>query len=223
MSNSHTLDVGFVKTLTSGDGAEMEGRGFDSGASFQFVWEAGLIVTFNQGCMPKLGTLKDDPEAFWKRVIVCPMRARFEDEVPDDAEEYTYKKDTEVVSNFKDWRSAFLDLLIEHWDPKLINSERVGSAEWRVSLATENNPMTEWLQDHIRVTKDKKHVIKRDDVVDKFLREAQDNTLPVGKVKELVMNYLRVVSLKYKEEGGKVKVSGRFVTTRHLATGVALH
>ena len=221
LSNSHTLDVGFIKTLTSGDGAEMEGRGFDTAASFRFTWEAGVIVTFNQGCMPKLGTLKDDPEAFWKRVIVCPMRARFEDQVAEDAEEYTFKKDVDIVSNFKNWRSAFLDLLIEHWDPELLNSERVGSDKWRGELAVESNPMAEWLSNHIQVTGDKKDVLKRDDIVDKYLRERNENSLPVGKVKELVMNYLKVVCLRYREIGN-LKVSGRFVSARHLATGVKL-
>ena len=219
LSNSHTLDVGFVKNYTSGDGVELEGRTFGNGTSFTAPWEAGIIISFNQGCMPKLGTDKDDPEAFWKRVIVCPMRARFEDVVAEDAEEYTYKKDTTLVSYFNNWRSAFLDLLIEHWDPELINSEQVGSSEWRGELAVENNPLAEWLQDRIRVTKDKKHFLKRDDIVDMYMKECTDTSFSVGRVKELVANYLRIVA-KYIEKGGKVKVGERFVGVRNYAVGV---
>lgn len=222
LSNSHVLDVGFVKTLTSGDGAEMEGRGFDTAATFRFTWEAGVIISFNQGCMPKLGTDKDDPEAFWKRVIVSPMRSRFEDEVGDDSEEYTFKKDVNIVSNFKEWRSAFLDLLIEHWDPNLVNSEKVGSSDWRVALATENNPMTEWLSEHVVVTRNKKDVVKRDDIVNKYMKESPDNTLSVSRVKELVAGYLKVTALQYKDAGRVKSDDHKYVTTRNFAVGVLL-
>lgn len=218
LAKKHTIDMSFVKDLTSGPGKICEGRIFESAEMFKFPWEAGIVMTFNQGCMPHIGSIEEDPMAFWKRVIVIPMRSRFEDEVNEESEPYTYIKDKDIQLNFENWRSAFLDLLIEHWDPNLVNREKVGNTDWRVELSTENNPMSEWLSDNIQVTGNKKDYLLRDDVVERYMRESQDNTFPLSKIKEFTENYLKIVSLKFTKKGDKIE---NRVSKNNVARGVS--
>jgi hypothetical protein len=221
LSKTHTLDMAFIKDITSGPNQMCEGRAFHSQDAFMFPWEAGIIITFNQGCLPKIGSAEEDPEAFWKRVIVVPMRSRFEDVLLEECEPNTFLKDANISDNFDLWRSAFLCLLIQHWDPELLNRDKIGNIEWRQDLATENNPLSDWLRSNLVVTGDKRDCLLRDDVCDRYLDCNPDNTLPPRKIKEFVKNYLRIVA-SYKETGAKIKVGGVFKSHANVAIGVAM-
>ena len=197
LSSDTKLDMAFVKDVTCGGATVHQGRGFDSGDMFRMVWEAGIVVSFNQGCLPKIGNGEEDPQAFWKRVIVVPMRSRFEDVVPEDSEAYTFKKDVDIHKNYDSWRSAILDVLMRHWDPDLINGVGAGDSSWAVQLATSHNPLKEWLEPRIRVTRDKKDYTLRDAVVEVFVAGNPDCRMRLNEVKKRVEEYLRTVAVKY--------------------------
>ena len=205
MSSDQTIDTGLIKELTSGTRATRQGRMFGSGDIFEFPWEAGIILSFNEGCLPKTGTGTDDPQSFWKRAIVIPMVSRFEDEVPEDAEPHTYKADKNIGDQFPVWRSAFLDILIEHWDPDVVNSSTAGDKSWVADLACQHNPLKEWLDTHIKVTKNKKDKILRNDVVEKYLESGDcDPSLKKRDIEKFVESYLKAVSVKYEKRGGRI-------------------
>lgn len=216
LSSEAKLDMAFVKDITAGGAAVHQGRGFDSADMFSMFWEAGVVVSFNEGCLPKIGSGEEDPRAFWKRAIVVPMRARFEDTVPEDAEEYTFLKDVDIHMNFDKWRSAMLDILIENWDPDLVNSTTAGDSSWATRLAVAQNPLAEWLEGRLTVTNNKADYVVRDDVVEQFMLGNPDSRMRPAQAKKHAENYLRTVAVKYISTPTTVDGDVK----RHIARGV---
>lgn len=108
------LDTSMIKELVSVIDNPMQGRFFGKSASFKFIWQAGIIMAFNEGQYPQFDA-NDTP--FLNRMIVCNMRSRFffksDYERYNDNEPYTYLANVDIVSKFQKWCSAFLDMLLE--------------------------------------------------------------------------------------------------------------
>lgn len=112
------LDSALIKDLISVADTTVHGRTFGQANTFKFIWQAGIIIAFNEGQFPRFDT---NDAAFVSRMIVCEMRSRFlfkpeysrYIERLHDIEPYTYVADTGIVSQFPNWCSAFLDMLLE--------------------------------------------------------------------------------------------------------------
>lgn len=117
LTRNDTLDVGRIKDLVSVPDTVTQGRSFGRASTFKFIWQAGIIMAFNEGQFPRFDT---NDGAFVSRMLVCNMRSRFlhrSDYIKyiesDMIEPYTYPADPNLVSRFPDWRSALLDILLE--------------------------------------------------------------------------------------------------------------
>ena len=155
LKNSMTLDDGHLKRLTGGAGVQMGGRGFGTKDMFQFLWQAGFVLIFNEGDCPKYDHADT---AFIGRLLFAPMRARFDKDVPmhpEPEEPWTYEADPGVSSRFPGWMSALADVLVEHYGvaggferpPASMN-------EWRKDVTSEANPASRWCEENLEVTGD---------------------------------------------------------------------
>ena len=57
-----------------------------------------------------------------------------------------------VTHRFPLWRSALLDLLLEHFDPLGLDYPPEGMLQWSQGVATDANPLTDWMEQHVKVT-----------------------------------------------------------------------
>ena len=86
-----------------------------------------------------------------------------------------------------------------------------------------DHPLYEWLARHVRVTNNKKDVLRRDDVVDKYMKEVNEDVFPKKQVARFSEMYMRRFSIKYNKEGGKVNISSKKrLSVRHFAIGLVL-
>ena len=52
-----SLDEAFIKRIAGGEGVRIEGRSCDTGNSSDFMWQAGVVLVFNEGDCPKFDGL----------------------------------------------------------------------------------------------------------------------------------------------------------------------
>ncbi|KXZ41248.1 hypothetical protein GPECTOR_607g686 [Gonium pectorale] len=114
------LDDALLKQLTGGSGILVSGRRFHSNERYSFLWQAGIVLVFNEGDCPQF-----DPAdtAFMERMMVAPMRSKFvgRDEfrrlqVDDEGgmEPWTFEVMYDVNKKFPLWLSVLADVLREH-------------------------------------------------------------------------------------------------------------
>ena len=146
------LDEGVLKDLTSPH-PTLEGRKFGQDITFRYKWTAGFLLIFNQNDCPQA-----DPadEAFWERVIVVPFRSKFlpKEEITEDAEPYTFPRDTMVGKMFPHWYSALADVLREAFDPREEALAHIPESmrNWKHEIMATNNPVVEWIEEAIEFT-----------------------------------------------------------------------
>jgi phage/plasmid-associated DNA primase len=158
LKGSMSLDVGILKRITGGFNVRIKGRRCGSAELFIFLWQAGVVLVFNEGDCPKF-----DPAdaAFLSRMLVIPMRSKF---VQGEAalaaaiargEELVFLADTDLQEKFPGWRSALLDVLLDSMAPvKMFDDLSADMMAWRQDVTAASNPYSEWLEEHIVVTGD---------------------------------------------------------------------
>jgi hypothetical protein len=106
------LDEAMLKRVTGGSSVLMAGRRFGSGECFKYIWQAGLVLIFNEGDCPKFDA---GDAAFMSRMLVVPMRSKFVPTLMPHDDANTYLMDVSVTERFGSWMSAALaDILVEH-------------------------------------------------------------------------------------------------------------
>lgn len=158
------LDDALLKQLTGGSGILVSGRRFHSNERYSFLWQAGIVLVFNEGDCPQF-----DPAdtAFMERIMVAPMRSKFvgRDEFrrllllqegdggEGMMEPWTFEVMYDVNKKFPLWLSALADVLREHrLDPDEFARLPQSMREWRNSISTDSNPLTEWFEQNVVVT-----------------------------------------------------------------------
>ena len=157
LTSHSSLDMGFIKKHAGGARTIVEGRTFREAFTFKYVWQAGILLLFNEGQCPKFDATD---LAFQERLIVAPFRSKFvaglAHPLPDAPEGPTYPMDTELDAKFERWRSALFDVFREHLEfaGSLNNASMLPAAmrEWRQNLAEEANPLADWLERTFEVT-----------------------------------------------------------------------
>ncbi|PNH02598.1 hypothetical protein TSOC_011420 [Tetrabaena socialis] len=147
-----TLDEAMIKQYTGGAGVIVEGRHLGSANTFRYVWQAGFMLIFNEGCCPKFDV---GDAAFAGRMIVAPMRSKFvARELTSTEEPYTYKMDKELSKHFPTWMSSFADLLLEHFDINGLDDDRIPDVmkEWQKDILADSNPIAHWMGTHVQIT-----------------------------------------------------------------------
>ncbi|PNH10549.1 hypothetical protein TSOC_002706 [Tetrabaena socialis] len=147
-----TLDEAMIKQYTGGAGVIVEGRHLGSANTFRYVWQAGFMLIFNEGCCPKFDV---GDAAFAGRMIVAPMRSKFvARELTQTEEPYTYKMDKELAQHFPTWMSSLADLLLEHFDINGLDDDRIPDVmkEWQKDILADSNPIAQWMDTHVKIT-----------------------------------------------------------------------
>ena len=164
LKNDVELDVGNLKAV-SGGAYRVEGRSIGTGNHFQFMWQAGLVLIFNEGDCPRFDP-GDTP--FMKRMLVAPMRSNF---VTYPENEFEFPLDDSICDKFPRWYSALADVLMSHY----LSTNRTqffteglpaSMTEWKTVITSDANPMGEWLDGIVEITGDKADIVWRADLKD---------------------------------------------------------
>lgn len=123
LQKNDTLNCNFIKAITGESNYHIKGAKTPSNTKVEFFVQAGLIMLSTNNNMPKFNKTDDD---FLRRIVVCPMRSRFVSaeeiaEMKNNKENMknTYIADDSLRRLFPEWRSATLDLLMEHYNQSL--------------------------------------------------------------------------------------------------------
>lgn len=150
-----TLDEAMLKSYTGGR-VQVEGRKVGLGETFNFIWQAGFLIIFNEGDCPKFDAAD---QAFMERMIVVPMRSKFVAMVGDDDDPYTFQVIKDIDAKFPFWLSAFCDILMEHQDTDVFDDVPASMKEWRQDVMEKANPVSEWLLANVEVTGERSDMI----------------------------------------------------------------
>ena len=157
------LDTGFLKRVSGGDMTWIGGRGFKTDGQFAYIWQAGIILVFNQNDCPQFDA-KDT--AFTSRMAVIPMRSKF---VPVGegsslgSEPHTFPMDMGIKARFPTWRSSMLDVMMERYTagPRPLPASM---RAWHDSVTAANNPLSEWMADKVEATGNESDVVLMSDL-----------------------------------------------------------
>jgi len=145
-----SLDDAFIKRIAGGEGVRIEGRSCGTGNSSDFMWQAGVVIVFNEGDCPKFD---GGDSVFVKRMVVVPMRSNF---VLHPEREHEFERRDDLADILPTWRSALAQLLIEHFRrpgrSSIFDNLPVSMTEWGSGIADSANPLTEWLEEVVEVT-----------------------------------------------------------------------
>eukprot|EP00798_Chlamydomonas_sp_ICE-L_P028135 gene28135-biopygen32088 len=150
MKPNIALDEAFIKRIAGGEGVRVGGRSCGTGNSFDFLWQAGIVLVFNEGDCPKFDV---GDSAFVKRMVVVPMRSNF---VLHPEREHEFERRDDLADALPTWRSALAQLLIEHFRrpgrSSIFDNLPVSMTEWKSCIADSANPLTAWLEEVVEVT-----------------------------------------------------------------------
>eukprot|EP00798_Chlamydomonas_sp_ICE-L_P008366 gene8366-biopygen4855 len=152
MKPNIALDEALIKRIAGGEGVRVCGRSCGTGNSFDFMWQAGVVMIFNEGDCPKFD---GGDNAFVKRMIIVPMRSNFLIH-PDPQREHEFERRDDLADILPTWRSALAQLLIEHFRrpgrSSIFDTLPVAMTEWKSGIADSANPLSEWLEEVVEVT-----------------------------------------------------------------------
>ena len=152
LKHGMTLDDALLKRYAGGAGVAVEGRRCGSGEHFKYVWQAGIVLVFNEGDCPKFDA---SDSALAERMLVAPMRSKFVDRaVGDEDGEWAYRMDKSLHRRFDAWLSAVADALLERFDGDGLSPCRIPPSmlEWRRGIEAGANPLSHWLDGRYEVT-----------------------------------------------------------------------
>jgi phage/plasmid-associated DNA primase len=219
LKNNMALDAALLKMLSGGANVMIEGRKFGQGDRFKFVWQANIVLIFNEGDCPKYDS---GDTVFVKRLVFAPMRSKFVSEMPAEPEEHTFLMDGEVSDRFPLWRSALLDLLLEHFDPRALDKPPEGMLQWGHAVTTEANPLADWMQQHVKITGERQDFLLFSDIVTRYKADVQlARQMSVTEFKKVAKAYLGSVALSFKAIDNIKKATG-WSSAPNVAKGVIL-
>eukprot|EP00798_Chlamydomonas_sp_ICE-L_P025088 gene25088-biopygen19541 len=150
MKPNIALDEALIKRIAGGEGVRVGGRSCGTGNSFDFLWQAGIVLVFNEDDCPKFD---GGDSAFVKRMVVVPMRSNF---VLHPEREHEFERRGDLADALPTWRSALAQLLIEHFRrpgrSNIFDNLPVSMTEWKSCIADSANPLTAWLEEMVEVT-----------------------------------------------------------------------
>jgi hypothetical protein len=228
LSRHMKLDGAMLKKLTGGASARVEDRKFNKGDDYEFVWQAGFVLVFNERCCPKFDT---DDEALIERMIVIPFRSKFvvrgvdygevEDEEDDDqddeeVEAYTYRMDHDMTDKFPLWMSALCDVLLEAYgNVDLLTGARVAPSilQWKAKVVQDveapvdrREPVSEWAQGVIEVTGDPSDFLLLANL--KAMYQASNKDVEMRGFSKLLKESMKSCGVVTREEVIRVSING---------------
>ncbi|KAG1654638.1 hypothetical protein FOA52_009194 [Chlamydomonas sp. UWO 241] len=136
------LDEGKLNRVVGGEGVAITGRSFGSGDMFEFVWQAGLVLVFNERDCPKF----DGGDAvFIRRMIVAPFRSKFVHSLTPGAEHEFVARD-DITVRFASWMSSLADVLVERFLPNrqgMFATLPASMLDWKNDITGAANPIAD--------------------------------------------------------------------------------
>ena len=160
MASSHKLDNVFCKDASGGTQALISGRHFHSKETFSFVVKFGMLLSFNQGCMPDL----NQDVVLYERMLMAKCRTKFIKRNLDETDEafasrmaayeHCYEQDDNIDDKMMAWRSAAFDYFHKSFreDVHLLDSPPLSFIEFRDQLVKDDNVLTDWFEKHFKKT-----------------------------------------------------------------------
>jgi len=193
LKNTNRLDDGDLKAKSGGDETTAEGRSCGVGEGFRFVWQAGIVLVFNEGDCPQFDA---GDRSFMKRMLIVPMRSKFvtcqPSAVPTD---YEFPVSDSVKHRFPAMRSALADVLLEHFRSGMTSAffadDRLPPAmrEWRQSITSSVNPLAEWLERITEVTGNEADYVLWTDLKSRYAPPAGTAALSDASLKRYVTSF----------------------------------
>ena len=151
LKSSMTLDDALIKRVASGVQEYVSGRTFNSGNRFRFLWQAGIVLAFNENDCPRFDAADT---ALLARMLVVPMRSKFVTNPAEvDYEQLTFLADTGMLGRSAVWMPALMDMLRERsarWD--VLNAPPPSMSKWKQELSNGANSLADWLDARVTVT-----------------------------------------------------------------------
>lgn len=188
LKKSSRLNESLLKALTGGD-CQVEGRYMNRSDKFSFEFQAVFVLIFNEGDCPRFDATDG---AFVERCRVVPMRSKFETRLEqDDAESLTFKVDRDLTTKFPLYRSALLDLLLEHRDESVLDQVPSSMREWRDEIFANENPLVDWLEDHLDASENPQTYVTLVQLWEEYAKERQKRYCSVKTFVQLAKTVLR--------------------------------
>ena len=156
LKHTMTLDEGMLKRLAGGAGVTVGGRRLGTNDHWQFTWQAGFAMIFNEGDMPKFD---HGDAAFVGRMIAVLMRSKFvtADDPDLGVEPWTYPVVPDIEKKFEGWLPAVMDVLLDHFadaSDGVLDSNALPAAmrEIRHNVVSASNPVAKWCEERLQVT-----------------------------------------------------------------------
>jgi hypothetical protein len=221
MKRSTKIDEGLVKWLTGGAGVVVAGRKLGSAECFRFTWQSGFIMVFNEGDAP---TMDITDEAFVGRLLVAPMRSKFVQGVPPQDESYTYQADAGIDKKFKLWRSAMLDVLLDHYQTDNLGPQDIPQSmnEWRAEIVEERNMLGNWLEKVIQKSDDPNDFLRLADLKDVFEAAGNNLNLPRGEFTRMAKCWFTTRGFVYRDSDQIRLADGTRKGERNIVRGAIL-
>ena len=228
-----TLDDAMLKRFTGGSGVVVEDRKFGQSERFSYVWQAGILLIFNESDCPKFDAMD---EAFIGRMIVAPMRSKFVDYLPMNGvdnkfdalseEDYTFPMDLDLEKNFKTWLPSLADILLDAFEGhRGVLCERnipASMSEWKTGITTENNVIADWLDKTLDVTGDIKDIVVVADLFDLFKGDGA-SFVTNAEFKKLCRAHLKSKGRVVFRDTDKIDVDGVRKSVRNTIRGVKVN
>lgn len=201
------LDEGLIKNLAGGE-YTVEGRRLGKATQFKFIWQAGIVMIFNEGDCPKFDCTDN---AFMERLVVVPMRSKFVND-EEDPETFTFKRDADITDKFDLWRSALLNFFLKYINKKGLNEVKIPPSmrKWKEEILNENNELRDWLFSFIQ--KDDSGFISLNELKDKYrLAFPHDRSLKNKDIERMINSLFNNIGVylkeryQYREDGKKIE------------------
>lgn len=129
------------------------------------------MLVCNDGDFPKFSV---DDEGFMPRCLVIPMRSKFVSPGSENEhelqEEHTFRCDPLINDKFESWRSALLDILVDHYQRCPVLSQPETAKDWRDEVSSSANPLEDFLTKHVEITGNNvDDAVSRDEVWEIYL------------------------------------------------------
>jgi hypothetical protein len=227
LKSSMTLDDALVKRVAGGPQEYVTGRLINSGDRFCFLWQAGIVLAFNEHDCPKFDAAD---AALLARMLVVPMRSKFvTDRSQVNREELTFLMDADMLQRSAAWMPAILDVLRERIDMlAVLYNPPASMIEWKQELSNGANSLADWLSARVTVTGNRSDFLLLGRLLEVFRddRSADKPThVAPAKFVGLAKAYFAAC------EGAtfpptnvySVKINGRFVSQRNVVIGAVVN
>ena len=195
-SHKQKLNVSFMKDLTGGD--DQTAR-HNYGSKQQFTFNGSPHILCN-----RIPQLEDVDGGVQSRLRCIPYESRFVSDTKQVCEEKNvHLVDTNIDSNFKRWKLAFIYMLFEKANEELIEPEEV--KEHTKRLMDRDNITKAYIEDRIVKSEDPKKVLLSKDVYLDFVFFCKENNIEAVKKDVLENDISTAINCQITQKSGNLR------------------